>query len=126
MNLVISRPAVKTAVSQNNNHRQLVKTNILEYSDRFELKLAVPGYQKTDLNISVDNHALTVEANVDQLKTDHSSTFKTREFSIQNFKRTFRLGEDIDEKMIDARHENGVLSVVLPKKEQVHRQIAVS
>lgn len=125
MNLVISRPTVKNAVNQNSQGK-IVKTNILEYGDRFELKLAVPGYQKTDLNISVDNHSLTVEANVDQSKTDNGSTFKTREFSIQNFKRTFRLGEDIDEKMIDAKHENGVLSVVLPKKEQVRRQIAVS
>lgn len=89
--------------------------NVIENDDRFELQLAIPGYNKKNVTITVDNDILKVEGK-DEVATD--SKFRLREFNYTGFAKSFRLPEDIDGQKIEAKFNNGVLSITLNKKEE--------
>ncbi len=92
--------------------------NIYETKDAYHLELNAPGRNKEDFSINVDNGLLTVgfEKN-EETKTEDYKTIR-KEFSYKTFKRSFNLDERIDAGTIQAKYENGVLKLVLPKKEQ--------
>lgn len=92
--------------------------NIHESGDAFHLELSAPGLNKEDFNVSVDKGLLTI--GYDKKEEKKSEDLKTvrREFSQRSFKRTFTLDDQVDAENIQARYENGVLKLYLPKKEQ--------
>ena len=95
--------------------------NIKESKDTFELELAAPGLQKQDFNLNVDDNLLTISYEKQTSKEDNSDEPKIhrQEFTTKSFKRTFTLDEKIDADKIVAKYESGILSVTLPKKEEV-------
>ena len=92
--------------------------NIHETKDAYHLELSAPGRAKEDFQLSVDKGQLTIafekkeEANTEEYKTVR------KEFSFKSFKRSFNLDDRIDTNGIQAKYENGVLKLLLPKKEQ--------
>jgi HSP20 family protein len=92
--------------------------NIHESENGYELELSVPGRNKEDFKINLEQGLLTVsfEKN-EENKTEGVKTLR-REFSHQSFKRSFNLDETIDAENIQAKYENGILTLSLPKKEQ--------
>lgn len=106
--------------------------NIVERDDAFEVAVAAPGKLKEDFNIELDNDVLTISAE-EKKESDtanNSGRFTRREFSYSTFKRAFSLPEAINTAAINANYENGVLNIVLPKKEeakvQAKRMIEIS
>ena len=92
--------------------------NIHETDDAYHLELNVPGRNKEDFSINVEQGVLTVGfEKKEENKTEGYKTIR-REFSYQSFKRSFNLDENIDSDNIQAKYENGVLKLFLPKKEQ--------
>jgi HSP20 family protein len=93
--------------------------NIHETADAYHLELSAPGRSKEDFKLSVDNGQLTV--GFEKKEETKSEDYKTirKEFSFKSFKRSFNLDERIDSNGIQAKYENGVLKLLLPKKEQV-------
>jgi len=92
--------------------------NIHENENSFELELNVPGRNKEDFKVSIENGMLTVSfEKKEENKVEGQKTLR-REFSYQSFKRSFNLDENIDADNIQAKYENGILSLTLPKKEQ--------
>ena len=92
--------------------------NIHENENGYELELNVPGRNKEDFKISVENGLLSVSfEKKEENKTEGKKTLR-REFSYQSFTRSFNLDENIDADNIQAKYENGVLILALPKKEQ--------
>lgn len=93
--------------------------NITESDNGYNLAFNVPGRNKEDFKINVDKGLLTVsyekkeEAETKELKSVR------KEFSFQSFKRSFTLDEKINAEGIEAKYENGILKVFLPKKEEV-------
>jgi HSP20 family protein len=93
--------------------------NINETENGYDLQFNVPGRNKEDFKINVENKLLTVshekkeEAEVKEFKPVR------REWAFQNFKRSFTLDEKINAEKIEAKYENGILNVFLPKKEEV-------
>jgi HSP20 family protein len=93
--------------------------NINETENGYNLQFNVPGRNKEDFKINVENKLLTVshekkeEAEVKEFKPVR------REWAFQNFKRSFTLDEKINADKIEAKYENGILNVFLPKKEEV-------
>jgi HSP20 family protein len=89
----------------------------------------VPGRNKEDFQIAVEKNLLTISY---EMKTEQKQDDKKvlrREFSYQSFKRTFSLDDQINSQAIEAKYENGVLKLWLPKKEEVKetvKQITVS
>jgi HSP20 family protein len=93
--------------------------NIHETSDAYHLELSAPGRSKEDFKLAVDNGQLTIS--FEKKEDAKSEDYKTvrKEFSFRSFKRSFTLDDKIDSNGIQAKYENGVLKVLLPKKEQV-------
>lgn len=92
--------------------------NIKENEKGFELELAIPGQKRDDFNIEVDEQVLTISMEAraeDELVTDQ---YTKREFSFSSFSRSFTLPETIDESKIDAAYREGILRILLPKKEE--------
>jgi len=92
--------------------------NIHETDDAYHLELNAPGRNKEDFSINVEQGVLTVGfEKKEENKTEGYKTIR-REFSYQSFKRSFNLDENIDSDNIQAKYENGVLKLLLPRKEQ--------
>jgi HSP20 family protein len=104
-------------------------TNIHETTEGFHLELNAPGRNKEDFKINVENGFLTVA--FEKKEEGKQEDYKTvrREFSYKNFKRSFTIDDRIDSDGIQAKYDNGVLKLFLPKKEQVKestKHIAIS
>ena len=102
--------------------------NIHETADAYHVELSVPGRNKEDFAIQVENGLLTIsfEKKEETEKKDYKTIRK--EFSSRSFKRSFNLDDKINTAAIQAKYENGVLLVLLPKKEEVKdapKQIAI-
>lgn len=102
--------------------------NIHETTDAYHLELSAPGRSKEDFKLSLDNGQLTI--GFEKKEETHTEAYKTirKEFSFRSFKRSFNLDDQIDTNGIQAKYENGVLKLLLPKKEQVKesaKQISV-
>lgn len=105
--------------------------NIKESADDFEVEVAAPGFGKGDFNIELDHDLLTISSNKkEENEVSKDGNYTRREFSYQSFSRSFTLPNTANSDKIEAKYENGVLRVVIPKKEEAKpkpaRQIAIS
>ena len=92
--------------------------NIHETAEAYHLELSAPGRNKEDFKLSLDNGQLTIGfEKKEETRTEEYKTIR-KEFSFRSFKRTFNLDDRIDADGIQAKYENGVLKLYLPKKEQ--------
>lgn len=95
------------------------KVNIHETKDAYHLEVLAAGRNKEDFKINADNGFLTISYETkEETKNEDYKTVR-REFKLQSFKRSFNLDETIDVDNIEAKYENGVLKILLPKKEVV-------
>jgi len=101
------------------NGINLAPVNIHEAANGFHLEVSVPGINKEDLKVNVDKGLLTIS--YDKKEETKQEDYKTvrREFSNRSFKRSFTVAEQVDADNIQAKYENGILKLFLPKKEQV-------
>ena len=93
--------------------------NVHETTDAYHLELAAPGRTKEDFQLTIDKGQLTIS--FDRKEEAKSEDYKTirKEFSFKSFKRSFNLDDKIDANAIQAKYENGVLKLLLPKKNEV-------
>ncbi len=96
--------------------------NISEEDESFRLTLAVPGMKKSDFEIDVEGNQLTISCSKEESQAEKETRFTRREYSYYSFERSFTLPEEINRDRIDASYENGLLIVLLPKKEEAKRQ----
>ena len=102
--------------------------NVHETKDAYHLELNAPGRSKEDFKIQLENGQMVIS--FEQKQEEQKEDYKTlrREFSFKSFKRSFTVDENVDVDNIQARYENGILKLLLPKKEQVkpeNKQITV-
>lgn len=93
--------------------------NILETDKEYEVEIAAPGITKDDFNVTVtkDNHLIvTVENKSENEEKDKKGKFLRREFSYSQFQQTLILPDNVEKDAIEAKQENGVLTVTIPKK----------
>ena len=102
--------------------------NISENEQAYVLELNVPGRNKEDFKLNVENGLLTISYEKKAEAEDKAQKFVRKEFTFSSFKRSFSLDEKINADAIEAKYENGILTVTLPKKEEVKnspKQISV-
>jgi HSP20 family protein len=109
----------------------LPSVNIKESTDDFEVDVAAPGFGKNDFKIELNHDLLTISSDKQvENETKEGQQFTKREFSYQSFSRSFTLPNTADSEKIQAKYENGILRVVIPKKEEAKpkpaRQITIS
>lgn len=93
--------------------------NIVEKADLYNIQLAAPGMEKADFNVKVDGKILTISAEKKTEAATETEKMIRKEFGYKSFKRSFTLDEKIDSANITAKYENGILTLELPKKEEV-------
>jgi HSP20 family protein len=115
-------------VSQRNTSMPAV--NIREDEKNYTLELAVPGIDKKDLKIDINEDVITISSEHKEEKEDTRDDFKRREFSYSSFCRSFYLPENVNKEKIEAKYKDGILTVELPKekeeKARISRQINIS
>lgn len=93
--------------------------NIAESEEEYKLELAVPGLKRDDIKINVEDHRLTISSEKESSNEEKTEEYHKREFNYASFRRSFTLPElEIDEDNIDAKFEDGILTVHLPKREE--------
>lgn len=93
--------------------------NIKETEATFQLDIVAPGFEKNDFKVNVEANILTVSAEKKTEEKKENEKQLRSEYSYRSFKRSFTLDEKIDASHIDAKYVNGVLTLNLPKKEEV-------
>jgi HSP20 family protein len=97
----------------------LAPVNIHETAEGFQLEVSVPGINKEDIKVNVEKGLLTISYDKkEENKSEGNKTIR-REFSSRSFKRSFTVADEINAEAIEAKYENGILKLNLPKKEQV-------
>jgi HSP20 family protein len=96
----------------------LPSVNIKESEDGYEVEMAAPGLGKKDFKIELDHEMLTISSEKKtENETKKGQQFTRREFSYQSFSRSFTLPQTADNDNISAKYDNGILRVLIPKKE---------
>ena len=91
--------------------------NVNETENEYSLQVSLPGFEKTDLNIRVENDMLTLSHNNDQA----SETFSWK----HSFTKSFTLPKYVNTKKVTAELENGILNIVVPKETEVKNVVDV-
>jgi HSP20 family protein len=92
--------------------------NVSEKEDQFTVEMSIPGFKKEDVSVEVDKDLLTISSEVVAKNEETVEQFNRREFTKQSFKRSFNLPETVNQDKIDASYENGILTILLPKKDE--------
>ncbi len=95
--------------------------NTREADDAYYIEVDLPGVSKDDINIDVNDNTLTISG-VRKVKEEHKDdSFYKVESVYGKFERSFSLPEDVDTDKIEAKHNNGVLEIKIPKIEKVEK-----
>ena len=93
------------------------KVNVYEYDDKVGIVAEIPGLDKKQLNVDVEDGVLTISGDKHSTFEDDGAKVLRRELKQSSFKRSFELGEQLDGDNINASFKDGVLSVSIPKIE---------
>ena len=96
-----------------------VPVNVTENEKYYNIEVVAPGFEKADFKVTVDDQILTITAEKKSETTEENKKQIRKEYSYRSFKRSFTLDEKTDAAGIDAKYVNGVLTLNLPKKEEV-------
>ena len=102
------------------NAGHIMKTDVKEKEDCFELEMDLPGFEKDEIQISLDDGYMTVNAvkglDKDEKEKD-SGKYIRRERYVGSCSRSFYVGEDLTEEDIKAEFKHGILKLTVPKKD---------
>jgi HSP20 family protein len=108
----------------------LPAVNVREDEKNYVLEVAIPGIDKKDLKIDVNEDVLTISSESKNETEDSRDGYKRKEFSYSAFSRSFYVPEDVNKDKIEANYKDGVLFLSLPKQEEeknkITRKIEVS
>ena len=96
------------------------RMNIMETKDNYKLELCIPGLTKEDVKLSIDAEGNLVVEMVKESKSEKKDNkeemrYLRHEFSVEHFRQTVMLPDDIHKEQISAKVENGILDIVIPK-----------
>lgn len=110
--------------AQPSNSYKLPAVNVREDEKNYVLELAVPGADKKELKIDMNEDVLTISSEVSNEAEESKNGYKRKEFNYSAFSRSFYVPEDVNREMIGANYKDGVLSVTLPKQEEEKSKIS--
>ena len=98
--------------------------NITENKDEYKVALAVPGMKKDDFKIDIDGNMLTISSEKEENKEEKDKKFTRKEYNYSSFSRSFTLPDEVNKEKIEAKYEEGVLKISLPRREEAKKNIA--
>lgn len=90
------------------------KVNISGNEDNYQINVIMPGIDKKDITLSIDNDILTIQSNYDKQKDKYQNVLRT-EFIIKEYYRKISLPKDTDHQSISANLKNGILEITIKK-----------
>ncbi len=109
----------------NGNFMNMPAVNITEQKDDFMVTLAAPGLKKDDFKIDLEGNMLTISCEKEEKKEENEEKYTRKEYNYSSFERSFTVPDDVKQEKIEARYEDGILKLILPKKEEA-RKMAIS
>ena len=103
------------------------KADLVEKEDAYEISLELPGVDKKDVSVEFKNDTLTVKGEKKSVEKDEKNGYLKREIAYGKFERSWVV-KNVEQEQTSAKHENGVLTLTLPKNEKARnivRQIEV-
>lgn len=97
--------------------------NIIETKDDYQLSIAAPGMKKADFDIAVDGSMLTISCEKEESKEDKEDQYTRKEYNYSSFSRSFSLPDEVSKDNIEATYTDGVLKLLLPKKEEAKKTL---
>lgn len=104
-----------------NKTLKMPAVNITETKDEYQVSLAAPGLKKEDFKIDVEGNMLSISCEKEENKEEKEKKFTRREYSYRSFSRSFQLPEEVNLEKIDARYVDGVLQIILPRREEARK-----
>jgi HSP20 family protein len=105
--------------SDEENINWMPSANIRERAEDFKIDLAVPGMEKKDFTVDVENGVLTIRGERKEENVEENEKVTRREFHYGSFKRSFSLPESADVDKITAAYKDGLLSLTVAKREEM-------
>ena len=99
--------------------KDFVPVNVKQTMDAYQLEVVAPGFEKNDFNVNIDKSILTISAEKKTEVKDENEKQIRKEYSYRSFKRSFTIDEKVDAEKVEAKYVNGVLTLNLPRKEEV-------
>lgn len=101
--------------------------DVIETDEQFEIRFSIPGVEKDQIKIDLENGKLTVSGERKMEEKTEKRNYRSVETRYGSFNRSFYLPDNINEDKIEADHKNGVLNIVIPKEEvkATLKQIAI-
>lgn len=99
------------------NDMRIPPVNISETEKEFRIEVSAPGFKNSDFKIEVDNGDLLVSSEKQEEEKEEKKNYWRREFSHSSFSRRFPLPDNCSEDNINAKYDNGMLHITIPKKE---------
>ena len=97
--------------------KNMMKTDIRETDNSYELDIDLPGFKKEDIDVSLENGYLTISTSkgIDKDEKDNDGKYIRRERYSGSMQRSFYVGEGITHEDIKAKYEDGILKLSMPK-----------
>ena len=97
---------------------RMMKTDIREKDDNYEVSIDLPGFKKEDITVELDNGYITISAskNLDKDENNKKGKLLRQERYAGSMARSFYVGENVEKEDIDANYRHGVLNLTIPKK----------
>ena len=111
-----SFPTFKEDVGVSFNQGAYPKVNVYEYDDKIGIVAEIPGLDKKNVTVEVEDQVLTISGNKHGFESEGGKCI-TRELKQSSFKRSFNLGDHLDGENVGATFKDGMLSISVPKKE---------
>ncbi|WP_223271750.1 Hsp20/alpha crystallin family protein [Algoriphagus ratkowskyi] len=95
--------------------------NIAETGNDFRVEMAVPGMQKENFKVELDNNTLTIQAEASHNSEESNGenvNYARKEFSYHSFRRSFYLPNTVENDKIEAQYQDGILKLIIPKREE--------
>ena len=108
-------PTFQEEVGVSFNQGAYPKVNVYEYDDKIGIVAEIPGLDKKNVTVDVEDGVLTISGDKHGFDTDGGKCI-TRELKQSSFKRSFNLGEHLDGDDVSAQFKDGMLSISIPKK----------
>ncbi|MFO7846162.1 MAG: Hsp20/alpha crystallin family protein [Balneolaceae bacterium] len=100
--------------------------NISETDDIVSIEVDIPGMKKEDIQLDIENGALTVRGERKNKREEDGRTFHRVETQYGTFERSFQLPDHVDEESVEATYNDGILQIDMKKKEEkLRKQIAI-
>lgn len=104
----------------------LPPVNIMEQENQFLVTLAAPGMKRDDFKIDLSGNMLNISNETEEEKEETEKTFTRKEYNYSGFSRSFSLPEGIDTEKIEAKYEDGILKIILPRTEESKMKVGKS